>query len=160
MPTYSPIIQQSDLETIIYPEILTEITRNDGGTLVGRAIALAIAEAKIYLSRYDLVALFGDPVANTAATFPTPDDIKDILSNIACWKLIRLCNVNVLYESIKEGNDHALHTLRDIQKGIGAPQWPIYEPPAPPTTGAGQVVIVNTRPRNTSGYCDQTDYDQ
>ena len=159
---YTPIVLPADLNNLIYPEIQNEITRNDGGALATAAIAMAIEEVQIYLSRYDLVQLFGAPTASppTSATFPVPNLLKQFIIKIAAWNLITLCNANVLYESMKDGYEHTIHTLRDIQKGIGAPQWPIYEPPAPPTGGAGQVIIVNTPIRNTSGYCNTQDLDQ
>jgi hypothetical protein len=143
----------------MYPEIQAEITRSDGGALATEAIGTAISEVKIYLSRYDLVQLFGDSVAGTSATF-TDILLTRMVKDIAAWHLLQLSNPNYLYESAKQRYDQAISTLTRIQKGVGAPQWPIYEPPTKPTTGAGQVIIVNNPLRNTSGFCTQQDLDQ
>jgi hypothetical protein len=50
IPPTMPIITPADLATNIYAEVISEITRSDN-TITERAIAAAIQEAKMYLSR-------------------------------------------------------------------------------------------------------------
>ncbi|MBA3828722.1 MAG: DUF1320 family protein [Taibaiella sp.] len=116
-----PIITPSDLSTHIYPEIVSEITRTDN-TIVTNAINTAVHEAKMYLSRYDLVALFG-----TDTTAPTVTDqyLQSIVKDITCWHIIRLSNVNVDSSLYRNNYYDALEALKNIMKGNANPDgWP------------------------------------
>ncbi len=150
---YTPIIQPSDLNSVMYPEIQTEISRNDGGAIAIEAIAAALDEAKMYLTRYDLAALFGDPVANTAATFTAPLLTRSVKS-IAVWNFIQLANVNINYESQKLLYEQAIATLRRIQKGEADPTWPLATKTESVTPSYASSIINNPL-RNTSGYPQQ-----
>jgi hypothetical protein len=123
MPAYTPIIAPADLYTSMYPEVQTLITRGDS-TIAVKAISSAISEVKMYLSKYDLVQLFGDPVNNTAATF-TDELLNDYVKNIAVWYLLRLANPNVDMSVAVTYYEKAISSLRAIQKGMAQPDgWP------------------------------------
>lgn len=116
-----PIITQSDLSTHIYTEVLNEITRTDN-TLVAKAINTAIQETKMYLNRYDLVALFGTDVASPTVT---DEYLKSIVKDITCWHLVRLSNVNVDYNVYRNNYYDAINALKTIMNGGANPDgWP------------------------------------
>jgi hypothetical protein len=101
---YTPIITPADLNNI-YPEILDEITRADGGTLAAEAIDIAIAEAKMYLTRYDLVKIFGDSVTDVASIFADPY-LTRLIKDLAVWQLIQLANPSINYEVYEKRYAH------------------------------------------------------
>jgi len=132
MPAYTPIIVPADLNNIIYPEIISEITRNDGGAIATQAIAIAIGEVKIYLARFDLVQLFGDPtptMANPEGIAATFSDafLTQLVKYTALWHLIQLANPNINYDSAKLLYDQAHNTLKNIGDDQLDPQWPLQD---------------------------------
>ena len=151
---YTSIIAPADLNSVIYPEIQDQITRSDGGAIATEAIDTAIQEVKMYLTRYDLTALFGDPVANTAATF-SDSYLKRIIKDIATWRLLQLANPNYLYESAKGLYDQAIDSLKRIQRGAADPQWP-YATKTESTAPSYAATIIAQPLRNVSGIPDNT----
>jgi hypothetical protein len=116
-----PIITQSDLSTHIYSEVINEITRTDN-TIVDKAINTAIQETKMYLSRYDLLALFG---TDTIAPSVTDEYLKSLVKDITCWHLIRLANINVDYTAYRNNYFDAINALKTIMNGGANPDgWP------------------------------------
>jgi len=118
------LVQPADMATVIYQEIIDEITRNDY-TILSRAIASAIAEAKMYLSRYDLIQLFGSDTID-----PTlPDEyLKSLVKDLAAWHVIKLSNANLDYNHIRSCYEDAVSTLKMIQRGQSNPEgWPYKE---------------------------------
>lgn len=110
--------------------IYTATTNPD--LIVTTTIASAIAEAKGYLSRFDLLALFGD-----ADTEPTVEDehLKSIVKSLACWKLITLANPNVDLKLFRTMYEDAIKWLQQVQKGQADPEgWP-YKADDPETPG-------------------------
>lgn len=143
-----PIISSSDLSTHIYPEVLEEIVRNDD-TIINRAIDAAIQEAKMYLSRYDLVQLFG-----AADTAPQVQDeyLKNLVKDIACWHLIRLSNASVDYAVYRTAYEDALCALRAIMHGDMNPQgWPYYDATTE-TTPDGDTIAWYSNPKRVNYY--------
>jgi phage gp36-like protein len=100
---------QSDL----YPEIISKITR---GSDTEAELQLATAEdiVKGYMSRYDLVAIFGN-----GTTQPTVESlsIKRIIKTIAAWFLIKRANPNVNTELFYDDYKNAIKWLEDVQAG-------------------------------------------
>lgn len=110
---------QSDL----YPEIISKITR---GSDTEAELQLATAEdiVKGYLSKYDLVAVFGD-----ATTQPTVESlsVKRIIKTIAAWFLIKRANPNVNTELFYDDYKNAIKWLEEVQEGkinLGLPVAP------------------------------------
>lgn len=119
-----PLITQSDLSTHMYAEILNEIIRNNSA-IVEKAIAASEGEAKMYLSRYDLVALFGD---DNNTPHVQDEFLKHLLKDMACWYIIRLANPVIDYKSAREAYENAINTLEKIMQGLANPDgWPLKD---------------------------------
>lgn len=143
-----PIITSADLATNIYPEIITEITRSDS-SITGRAINAAIAEAKMYLSRYDLLQLFG-----TDITSPSVQDeyLKTLVKDLAAWHLIRLSNTGIDYTTYRTAYQDAITALKNIQGGQAQPQgWP-YLDTSSETAPPGDSINWNSNPKRNNFY--------
>ncbi len=148
---YTPIVLPSDLNSALYPEIQNEITRNDGGAIATEAIDTAIQEAKMYLSRYDIIQLFGDKDNDIAAIF-SDNYLKRMIKDIAIWHLLQLANPNMLYEGAKGRYDEAIASLRRIQMGKADPKWPYQDTTGENAPPSDQVTIRRNPLRNVSGY--------
>ena len=143
-----PLITQSDLGTHLYPEVISEITRADD-TLVSKAIDTAIQEAKIYLSRYDLLQLFGN---NTTAATVQDEYLKSIIKDIACWHLLRLANVSIDYTAFRTAYEDAVESLKTIMTGAANPQgWPYYDATTE-TTPKGDAINWTSNPKRVNHY--------
>ena len=116
-------LDKSFLKTHVYSEIIDEITRQDD-EIVEKGIKAAIGEAKGYLSRYDKLAIFGtDSVAPTVSD----DDLaylREVVIEIAVWKIVRLCNPNVELKLMRTGYEDAINWLKMVQKGQVDPSLP------------------------------------
>ena len=144
---YTPIIEPSDLSTHIYPEILTEITRNDGGALATAAIDMAIEEVKLYLTKYDLVQLFGDATLGVSATFASTL-LTTYVKVCAVWQLICLANPNINYETFRTRYEDIISTLKRIQDGKAVPQFP-YKDTTGETAPPGDAIYSNSNPKKS-----------
>ena len=122
---YAPIIAPADLASVLYPEIQDVITRGDAA-IAAEAIDIAIQEVKMYLSKYDLVQIFGDADLDYAAVF-NDAFLTRLVKNVATWHLIQLANVNISYESIKLLYEQAIASLKNIQSGKADPKWPYLD---------------------------------
>jgi phage gp36-like protein len=151
MAAYAPIILPAGLASVAYQEIIDEITRDDGGTLATEAIDTAIQEAKMFLTRYDLVQIFGDPVANTAATF-SDAALTRYIKNMAVWYLLNLANPNINYDDAKARYEQAIDRLKAIQKGTADPRWPENDPTNETAMPSDSIVSFEEKKRNNNGY--------
>lgn len=128
-------ITKDDLRTQFYEENLDEIIRYSADddpeqqaiaeALLADAIDAGISEAKGYLSKYDLLQLFGDD-----DTDPTVSDInlKEKVKCIIAWNLIHLANPAIDYQKYQDRYTMALDWLKGIQKGNIVPYgWPYQE---------------------------------
>lgn len=117
-----PYLTKEDLTTHLYAEIIDEIIR-DQPALVDKAIAAAISEVKSYLSRYNLVALFGSSIMPAVVE---DEHLKNIVKDIACWHLIRLANPNISMELFRTLYEDALKFLTLVMKGQADPAGWLY----------------------------------
>ena len=143
-----PIITSADLATNIYPDIITEITRTDA-TITDRAINAAIQEAKMYLSRFDLVQLFG-----TDSRSPTIQDefLNSLVKDLACWHLLRLSNAGIDFTAYRTAYQDAVATLKNIMAGQCQPQgWPYLNTTAE-TTPPGDSIKWQSNPKRHNYY--------
>lgn len=151
---YTPIIAPADLNNVLYPEIQDEITRGNS-TVATEAIDTAVQEAKMYLTRYDLTQLFGDPTPTDAnpngiaATF-SDTYLTRMIKDIATWHLLQLANPNMNYESAKGRYEEALNTLKRIQKGTADPQWPFQDKTGETAPLSDSVVSLQQTKRNNN----------
>jgi hypothetical protein len=116
-----PILSPADLQSNLYPEVIDEITRGDE-TIAERAIASAVCEAKMYLSKYDLLKLFGGAHAD-----PVVDDayLKSLVKSIACWHLLLLCGTGTDYQTFRTAYTDSVAALKSIMSGQARPEgWP------------------------------------
>ena len=143
-----PIITQDDLVTNIYPEIIIEITRSDR-SIADRAIATAVQEAKMYLSRYDLGQLFGTDIVE-----PRVHDeyLSSLVKDMACWHLLRLSNVGIDYTAFRTAYQDAIASLKNIMSGQAQPEgWP-YVNTTSESTPPGESINWNSNPKRNNYY--------
>ncbi|HXS38324.1 MAG TPA: phage protein Gp36 family protein [Flavipsychrobacter sp.] len=152
-------LQKSDLYTNMYPEVIDEITRANesnppamyGDAIVNDAINVAIQEAKSYLSRYDLVQLFGSAdgsVAPTLVDYNLQRKVKDIV----CWHLLALCNTNIDMTLFEMKYNRSIEYLKDIQKGLVNPDgWP-YIDTTNETAPQGDAIDVQYFPKRNNNF--------
>ncbi len=97
---------------------LDQIVENDA-TILQMAIEAATEEVRGYLSsRYDTTAAFA---ATGADRNPL---LVEITKDIALWYIIRLSNVDILYEPVKERYDRAVQWLDRVAAGRITPDLP------------------------------------
>lgn len=143
-----PIITPADLATNIYAEIISEITRNDASVTTS-AIDTAISQAKMYLSRYDLLQLFGDE--NTAPALQD-EFLKSLVKDLACWHLLRLSNAGVDTAHYRTGYEDALSTLKSIlNEELQPEKWP-YKDTVAETQPDGDAVSWSSNAKRNNYY--------
>lgn len=112
---------KTDLYTHMYEEVIEEITR-ESDTVVENCIKSAVAEVKSYLSRYDLVKLFG---TDTAAKEVESEHLNSLVKDIACWRICCLANPNVDLKLFRTNYEDAIDFLKQVMKGQADPDgWP------------------------------------
>ncbi len=143
-----PFLLPSDLKTHLYDEVVTEITRGDD-SLTTNAIAAAVQEAKIYLSKFDLVALFG-----TAETDPTFTDayLLALVKDLATWHLLRIANPGTDNAIARTAYEDAIGVLKSIQNGSVQPAgWP-YADTAAESVPDGNSINWSSVPKRSNYY--------
>jgi hypothetical protein len=124
------LVQPSELNTELYPEVRNAITRGDENEIIAQ-IKAAEAFCKSYLFKYDLKALFGDDTVDPVVA-PTviDDNLKKTIKVIASYWLVRKANPNVNLDLFREdweimiGNKDTPGWLYDIKEGNINPDWP------------------------------------
>lgn len=111
-----------DFNTRLYQEKITAIEGGDAGILQ-TAIDVAVAEAKLYLSRFDLADLFGKQ----------GDDRDPILlqwcKDISVWQFIALTNPGIDYGDAEIRRNNAIAGLKQIQNSSAVPMgWMLLAP--------------------------------
>jgi phage gp36-like protein len=123
---------KTDLKTHLYSEILDEITRDDD-TIIDNCISRSIQEVKSYLSRYDLLQMFGDSNTASVLTGDVLDHLKNLVKDVACWHLVKLANPNVNMELFKQVYDDTIKFLNLVAAGKADPEGWIYKADDPAT---------------------------
>lgn len=118
-----PYLLKIDLTPPLYPEIIDTITREDEG-IITKCIDKGIAEAKSYLVRFNLLALFGD--AETDPTV-TDENLKSVVKDLVCWQLIKLANPNIDMKLFRTNYEDAIAWLNNIKKSQLAPEGWLYK---------------------------------
>jgi len=144
------LISPSDLKTHLYPEVTQEITRDDT-TLIQSAIDCAIAEAKGFLSAYDLPKLFGSTHQDPIIIDP---NLQSKLKDLCVWQLIILSNPGIEYEAAKRRYDYAItHYFKPIQKGLIVPDgWPFRDASTQPAPPPGNAITWNSNPKRDNYF--------
>lgn len=124
MPYSSPYLSTDEINTHLYGEVVSEISRLDT-TLLETAIAAAIAEAKGYLRVFDLDLVFG----------AIGDDRNPILllyvKDCAVWHYLQLANPAVDMAIRLTRYEKAIDWFKMVQSGKTNPDLP-YPEVAPP----------------------------
>lgn len=119
-----PFLVKADFKTHLYSEVIDSITRADD-TIVTKGISSGIAEVKSYLSRFDLMAIFGDASTEPTVAAPLLEHLKDIVKDVAAWKMCKLANPNIDLKLFRTGYEDAIAWLTKVQKGQADPEgWP------------------------------------
>ena len=119
-----PFLTQDELKTVAYGYQINEITEADDD-IVAQAIETGIAEVKAYLSvdkqQYDITAVFNATGGDRNAL------ILQYTKIVSLWHLLILCNVDIIYEHIKERYDRAIDFLKMINKGTATIDLPLKD---------------------------------
>jgi hypothetical protein len=133
------LVQPSELNTELYPEVVAAITRTNDNEVISQ-IKAAEAFCKSYLFKYDLKALFGDDAVDPiVAPTVVDENLKKTIKVIASYWLVRKANPNVNLELFRDdwelmiGNKEVPGWLFDIKEGNISPDWP-YKADNPTTT--------------------------
>lgn len=119
-----PFLVKADFKSHLYAEVIDNITRADD-TVLDTAIKAAVAEAKMYLSRYDLSALFGTNGNDPTVSAVYLDHLKNMVKDIAAWHLVKLANPNVDLKLFRTLYEDAIKLLEKIMRGQAVPEgWP------------------------------------
>lgn len=115
-------LQKDELNSKSYAYILEQITEGDD-TIIEEGINAAIEEVKSYLTPNNKQAwLDGRKVYDAEGIFNATGNDRNALilsftKNIAVWKIIELCNADMLYEKQRELYDRAINYLDKLSKG-------------------------------------------
>lgn len=111
-------LTEEELRSVAYSYQLEQIVENDT-TILHMAINAAVEEVRGYLSsRYDTRAVFA------AAGDSRNPLVLEITKDIALWYIIRLSNVDILYQPVKERYDRAVQWLDRVAAGRITPELP------------------------------------
>lgn len=155
------LVQPSELNTELYPEIIAAITRSNNDEVI---LQIKAAEdfAKSYLFKYDLKALFGDDTTDpVVAPSLVDENLKKTIKVIASYWLVRKANPNVNLDLFREdfemmvGNKEVPGWLYDIKEGNINPSWP-YKADDPTTpedeSTENDGVFFDSNPKRTQRF--------
>lgn len=119
-----PFLVKADFKTHLYAEVIAEITRGDD-TIIDDGISAGISEAKGYLSRFDLLKLFGTSDVEPEVPEPLIAYLKTIVKDLSTWQMVKLSNPNIDLKLIRTSYEDAIAWLMKVQKGMVDPEgWP------------------------------------
>lgn len=115
-------LEKDELKSVIYQYQIDQITEDDDD-IAFMCITAAEDEVKSYLrpgNKKDWQD--GRPLYDVDAIFSkTGTDRNSLLlemtKNVAIWYVVRLCNVDMQFENIKDRYDRAIAWLKDVNKG-------------------------------------------
>lgn len=111
-------ITQEELKTVAYQYQLDEIVENDD-TIIETAIDAAIEQIKSYLAgKYDIEKIFTETGTDRNTL------IVELCKDIALWQIIRLANVDILFDRVKDRYDRAIDWLNKVADGKLMPSLP------------------------------------
>lgn len=106
-------LTKDELKSVIYTYQIEQITENDDD-IIAMAITAATDEAASYLRpnakkewmdgrpNYDVDAVFAKTGTDRNAL------LLEMIKSLAAWYVCRLCNVDMIYENLKERYDRAI----------------------------------------------------
>ncbi len=138
-----PFLSKAELKTVAYTYQVDQITEADDD-IVLQAIETGTKEVAGYLRRnnkkeyndgrivYDVTAVFAATGNNRHAL------ILQYTKIVSLWHLIVLCNVDMIYEHVKERYDRAIDYLKKVNKGDVTLDLPVLATPVPGDDNSGQ----------------------
>lgn len=143
------LLIETDLYRVLYPEVIAAIKRDDN-ELVANALKDAEDEAKAYLSRFDLVALFG--TNNSVPAVPS-SFLKNKTVDIAAWFIARKANPDVNLEIIRTSYEDAIKVLEKIMMGKADPEgWPLKPENVSTGTNPGATITYSSNPKRSNYF--------
>lgn len=114
-------IEITELSTVAAEYKVEEITDYDS-SIAQQCILAAVKRVRRLLSgRYDVDAIFSTTGEERDA------ELVEICKNIALWFLVRRCNVDILYNRVKETYDRDMAYLRELKEGSIPSDLPLRE---------------------------------
>ena len=114
-------IEIAELNTVAAEYKLEEITDYDD-SIAQQCILAAVKRVRRMLSgRYDVDSIFAAKGEERDA------ELLEICKNIALWFLIRRCNVDILYNRVKETYDRDMEYLEELKNGDIPSDLPLRE---------------------------------
>ena len=114
-------IEIAELNTVTAEYKLEEITDYDD-SIAQQCILAAVKRVRRMLSgRYDVDSIF------TAKGEERDAELLEICKNIALWFLVRRCNVDILYNRVKETYDRDMEYLEELKNGDIPSDLPLRE---------------------------------
>jgi len=107
-----------ELKSVMYGYQVAEITEGDSD-IAAMAIEAAVQEMAGYLRAYDTEAIFAAEGTARSAL------VLELCKNIAAWYIVRLANVDIIYDHVKERYDRAIAYLKQVSEGTVAPRLPL-----------------------------------
>jgi phage gp36-like protein len=121
-------VEVEEMKSVMYKYQMDEITEADD-SLVMIAIQAATDQVKSYLRPgnkkrwqdgrplYDVGTVFG----KSKPTNGEPDErnvlLLEMVKNVAEWYILRLSNVDIMFEHVKDRYDRAIDWLKQVQSG-------------------------------------------
>lgn len=114
-------IEIQELKSVLYDYQLQQIIENDTD-IAAMAIEAAVEEVRSYLDvRYDCDKIFAATGTDRNAL------IVEMLKNIALYNIVRLANVDIIYEKARERYDRAVEYFDRVASGKLALRLPLKE---------------------------------
>jgi phage gp36-like protein len=116
-------LEIEEMKSVMYNYQMDEITENDD-TIVAMAIKAAVSEMKSYLNPSNQKQWQdGRPLYDVGKIFSAGGENRDplileICKDIACYRVCRLANVDIIHEHVKERYDRAIDWLSAVA-GVG-----------------------------------------
>lgn len=126
-----------ELNTHLYNENVNVITRLDD-TIIEAAIDAATAEAKSYLSAFDINAELKKTATERNAL------LVIFVKDIAVWHFVNLCNAGTDLQLRQDRYERAIDWLKGVQKGNITPDLPAL----PDDTKTGVILYSSNTKRN------------
>jgi phage gp36-like protein len=136
----------AEITSHLYGEVSNEISRNNAA-LLQDSINAAVAEARGYLTAYDLTAIFS----------ATGDNRNPILllyiKDISVWHFIQLANPGVDLVLRQDRYEKAIKWLDKVQRGQTNPDLPLPTAPVDETSGSVQNFLKwGSNPKRQNNY--------
>jgi phage gp36-like protein len=133
-----------ELKSALYSYQAQEITEADSDILLMN-ISAAETEVRSYLAAlYDVNTIFSATGSDRNSL------LMELTKNIAVWYIVRLSNVDLIYQHAKERYDAAIEWLTRVADGKVTPDLPLA-PVSDDATGSG-VSWGSSSPRNNNDY--------